>query len=98
MATYPPPSPDEQAPKQPTKLEGLHDLARDITAYARRVRENLVDVNDRLTGSEPPTPQAGEQCSPTAPGILHEFEHTLTELERLVSSLDDEVNTLRTKV
>ena len=86
-----------EVPRQTTKLEGLHDLARDITAYARRVRENLVEVNDRLTGSEP-SAQAGEQCTPMAPGILHEFEHTLTELERLVSSLDDEVNTLRTKV
>jgi hypothetical protein len=96
MATYT--DANQEVPRQTTKLEALHDFARDITSYARRVRENLVEVNARLTGSEPPTPQAGEQCSPTAPGILHEFEHTLTELEKLVSGIDDEVNTLRTKV
>lgn len=86
-----------QAIRQQSKLEGLHDLARDITSYARRVQQNLVEVNDRLTGSKP-SAQAGEKGTPMAPGLLYEFEHTLTELEKLVSGIDDEVNELRTKV
>ena len=98
-AQYPGPVPEAslQPPRPASELERVLDRLNDLRSYAARVHNNVVGINERLSGS---TPQNAETSHGRdhPPGLLGELQATIDRLEETVADLDHEVTELGTKV
>ena len=96
---YPGPVPEAnlQPPRPASELERVLDRLSDLRSYAARVHNNVVGINERLSGSMP----AQESCHDKTgqpPGLLGDLQATIDRLEETVADLDHEVTELGTKV